>query len=393
MSVCRSSAWDSKIFVGCYWVYANQVSKTAPTGEYLSTGGFMIRGKRNYLPASDLEMGFTVLFCLGEDSVNQRRLENKEIVEEEIIDAKFVDKIKSYADSKPQDKSAEKVKESLDSKCTPMDIEDYLKEEISDHESSEKVQIDASKIEFEDPFERHERKDELRGKKHLSKTERKTMKGIKPEVPSNEPKAKPPVPKQEASKLNKRQQRKLKKAAEKYGEQDPEERAISLALLGAKPLVGLEVKELEMSESEGEVVEVEDSVNLEEFGVPKDVETVHFDDEQDIDALLEEAPSLLEQLVFSPKENETVLFAIPMCAPYSAILKSKHKAKLAPGGGKKGGAAESAVRFFLQHETNENLKKCLENLTLAEVTQVLVSSPKIVSLGGERIKPNKYKKK
>lgn len=27
-----------------------QVSKTAPTGEYLTTGSFMIRGKKNYLP-------------------------------------------------------------------------------------------------------------------------------------------------------------------------------------------------------------------------------------------------------------------------------------------------------------------------------------------------------
>jgi hypothetical protein len=27
-----------------------QVSKTAPTGEYLPTGSFMIRGKKNFLP-------------------------------------------------------------------------------------------------------------------------------------------------------------------------------------------------------------------------------------------------------------------------------------------------------------------------------------------------------
>lgn len=27
-----------------------QVSKTAPTGEYLVTGSFMIRGRKNYLP-------------------------------------------------------------------------------------------------------------------------------------------------------------------------------------------------------------------------------------------------------------------------------------------------------------------------------------------------------
>ncbi len=43
MSVCRSSAWDSKIVTSAWWVYSHQVSKTAPAGEYLVAGGFMIR--------------------------------------------------------------------------------------------------------------------------------------------------------------------------------------------------------------------------------------------------------------------------------------------------------------------------------------------------------------
>ena len=41
-----------------------QVSKSAPTGEYLTTGSFMIRGHKNYLPPAPLIMGFTVLFKL-----------------------------------------------------------------------------------------------------------------------------------------------------------------------------------------------------------------------------------------------------------------------------------------------------------------------------------------
>ncbi|EDO27941.1 predicted protein, partial [Nematostella vectensis] len=38
------------------------VSKTAPTGEYLTTGSFMIRGKKNFLPPCHLIMGFSFLF-------------------------------------------------------------------------------------------------------------------------------------------------------------------------------------------------------------------------------------------------------------------------------------------------------------------------------------------
>ena len=93
MCVCRSQAWDAKVVTSAWWVHpeqvrrggggrggvrrsggamkgisplplclppqsprppaaraARQVSKTAPTGEYLVTGSFMIRGKKNYLP-------------------------------------------------------------------------------------------------------------------------------------------------------------------------------------------------------------------------------------------------------------------------------------------------------------------------------------------------------
>ncbi|CAG8522650.1 6805_t:CDS:10 [Paraglomus occultum] len=68
MSVCMSKAWDAKIVTSAYWVHAEQVSKTAPTGEYLTTGSFMIRGKKNFLPPVQLVYGFGVMFRLDEQS-------------------------------------------------------------------------------------------------------------------------------------------------------------------------------------------------------------------------------------------------------------------------------------------------------------------------------------
>jgi predicted ribosome quality control (RQC) complex YloA/Tae2 family protein len=38
LSVCCSSAWDSKAGMGAWWVNADQVSKSAPAGEYLPAG-------------------------------------------------------------------------------------------------------------------------------------------------------------------------------------------------------------------------------------------------------------------------------------------------------------------------------------------------------------------
>uniref|UniRef100_A0A3Q0S7P6 Ribosome quality control complex subunit NEMF n=1 Tax=Amphilophus citrinellus TaxID=61819 RepID=A0A3Q0S7P6_AMPCI len=77
MAVCYSAAWDAKIVTSAWWVHHHQVSKTAPTGEYLTTGSFMIRGKKNFLPPSYLIMGFGFLFKVDEQSVFRHQGERK----------------------------------------------------------------------------------------------------------------------------------------------------------------------------------------------------------------------------------------------------------------------------------------------------------------------------
>ncbi|KAL6190803.1 hypothetical protein ACLB2K_037197 [Fragaria x ananassa] len=81
-TVCQSAAWDSKMVTSAWWVYPHQVSKTAPTGEYLTVGSFMIRGKKNFLPPHPLIMGFGLLFRLDESSLgshlNERRVRGEE---------------------------------------------------------------------------------------------------------------------------------------------------------------------------------------------------------------------------------------------------------------------------------------------------------------------------
>eukprot|EP00924_Labyrinthula_sp_SR-Ha-C_P008776 snap_masked-scaffold_2-processed-gene-2.10-mRNA-1 protein AED:0.09 eAED:0.10 QI:0/-1/0/1/-1/1/1/0/867 len=65
-AVCRSKSWESKKLNKVYYVFANQVSKTAPSGEYLSVGSFMIRGRKNFVSVNRLEMSFGFLFKLDE---------------------------------------------------------------------------------------------------------------------------------------------------------------------------------------------------------------------------------------------------------------------------------------------------------------------------------------
>uniref|UniRef100_A0A6U1AHC6 NFACT RNA-binding domain-containing protein n=1 Tax=Rhizochromulina marina TaxID=1034831 RepID=A0A6U1AHC6_9STRA len=78
MTVCRSAAWSSKIFANAWWVHASQVSKTAPSGEYLQTGSFMIRGKKNYLSTVPLEMGIALLFRVDDSCLARHMNERRE---------------------------------------------------------------------------------------------------------------------------------------------------------------------------------------------------------------------------------------------------------------------------------------------------------------------------
>jgi hypothetical protein len=85
--IAHSRCWDSKVIVSCYWVNADQVSKTAPTGLYIGTGSFMIRGKRNFLTPSKLELGYTLMFALNEESIAHHIGERKPRVAKEDLEA------------------------------------------------------------------------------------------------------------------------------------------------------------------------------------------------------------------------------------------------------------------------------------------------------------------
>ena len=85
MAVSYSAAWEARIVTSAWWVQHSQVSKTAPTGEYLTTGSFMIRGKKNFLPPCYLMMGFGFMFKLDETCIenhlNERRVRTVEDTE------------------------------------------------------------------------------------------------------------------------------------------------------------------------------------------------------------------------------------------------------------------------------------------------------------------------
>lgn len=116
-TICRSSAWTSRMVTSAWWVESHQVSKTAPTGEYLTVGSFMVRGKKNFLPPSQLEMGLAVFFRLGDDDsvrrhANERRdfalMQLEETDEDSFVDA---DNSSTMANKSTKLVAEEKVKQ------------------------------------------------------------------------------------------------------------------------------------------------------------------------------------------------------------------------------------------------------------------------------------------
>ena len=61
LTAVYSKAWKAGVgAVDVYWVWGGQVSKSAPAGEYLARGAFMVYGKRNYIRNVELKLALGV---------------------------------------------------------------------------------------------------------------------------------------------------------------------------------------------------------------------------------------------------------------------------------------------------------------------------------------------
>ncbi|EGC30763.1 hypothetical protein DICPUDRAFT_40970 [Dictyostelium purpureum] len=300
MTMCYSNAWSAKVVTSAYWVYSHQVSKTAPSGEYLTTGSFMIRGKKNYLPHSQLVMGFGFMFKIDESCIGNHLNERKPLLsgsnnhEDDGDASNNSSEIVTTNDDEKHLRKFERTKLKKEQK-EMKELEELTKLEIKEgggdieeEEEKEEEEIvkpapttktatkpstnDKYKIQlvssFKDGFggddedneddEDEDNKDDDskgRSKGYISAHQRKLMKkGIsleeaetlvkekKEKEKENEPEEKQEKqekkPKNEPQKhLLPSQKNKLKKIKEKYGHQDEEERIERMEILGSADIV------------------------------------------------------------------------------------------------------------------------------------------------------------
>ncbi|XP_073683210.1 ribosome quality control complex subunit NEMF [Garra rufa] len=287
MAVCYSAAWDAKVVTSAWWVHHHQVSKTAPTGEYLTTGSFMIRGKKNFLPPSYLIMGFGFLFKVDDQSVFRHRGERKMKTleeEEEDVTGSAADLLEEGEELLGED-SGNEGEERQESCGTPdetttrenirdedeaeddeqtcdatdrQQAEEEEEENAADEPDEDEISFPDTSISlshlqpnrilqsdaFKQDDSRQENK-ESQGKKHLTAKQRRDMKKKPKQENTDDPEesdSKPPetqsgtqTVKNGAANppLKRGQKNKLKKMKDKYKDQDEEDREMMMKLLGS----------------------------------------------------------------------------------------------------------------------------------------------------------------
>ncbi|RMZ82064.1 hypothetical protein DV737_g2200, partial [Chaetothyriales sp. CBS 132003] len=400
LAVCTSSAWDSKAVMAAWWVNADQVSKTAQTGEYLATGGFMVRGKKNFLPPSQLLLGFGVMWLISEESrVNHgkhRLVKTERIVsgdaealptdtqetsvddtQETSVDDHHVEEANTAQQEVNSEKHADGVENSADNVREQGQENDEAKTNLETTEDSQ-----GENREADDPpsdTEEAERSNPLQPNDHPSGTVRdfgsepddgdNGSEGVEDEgrilplhstvqAPSGTSTPRSSTPSTTTAKnkaVGRGKRSKAKRAAKKYEWQDEEDRQLAMSLLGSNKAA--ERKQVEEEDRVAKQAKMEADRERRRKQHEKKAERereraariergeVIEEGEVDAEQLEQERKehANIDLLVPAAEPGDELIAAVPVVAPWGALGRFKYKVKLQPGGVKKGKAVKEIV--------------------------------------------------
>lgn len=345
MAISYSVAWDAKVVTSAYWVHSDQVSKTAPTGEYLGTGSFMIRGKKNFLPPCHLILGLSFLFRLEEGSIERHRGERRVRTFDE--DGGEEDKMRVMVENEQLEAVNEEEEVEIDLNeeiTTTTESPDAIKSEQASPENSDseenkfpdthikidhgtgKVQVTADpkleRLTSQDvgvpeenviflgddkpyviqPKAGKQKKQQQKGQKGQSK-----QPAVITEVTVGKTKA------ADNSGLKRGQRSKLKKIKEKYKDQDEDERQMRMEILKSDGKTAKEKAERAQEEEQAKIIR----------RMPKQPKPKEAGAEEEDEAPANADVDMLEGLTGQPHDEDELLFAIPVVAPYQTLQNYK----------------------------------------------------------------------
>lgn len=124
----------------------------------------------------------------------------------------------------------------------------------------------------------------------------------------------------------------------------------------------------------------------------------HSDDEDedddgdgDVDKL--EAIDELDKITGCPFPDDELLYAIPVCGPYSSLMRYKFRVKLTPGTAKKGKCCKQAVEVFLSgRDASVDEKYLIKGLTDPEMVAIMIGDVKLSTPGLQVVKQQASRK-
>ncbi|CAL8078375.1 unnamed protein product [Calicophoron daubneyi] len=415
MAVVLSSAWNARVITNAWWVYQNQVSKTAQSGEYLTTGAFVIRGRKNYLPPCQLVYGFGVLFKLDDESSARHRSERRIVPSEETLRPAV--KSDENEGAVETDDSKTFLKEDPDE---PEDAED-----LSPEFPNAQLKLDLARVPTRVKGARNriaDSADPIRFNtlsEDASKRKRSNQQPDKGGAKSH-PSADHPQPSKSAQSihnagpLKRGQKSKLKKIKQKYGEQDDEEREIRMKILqGDAAKVSQHHKRLDAvgfrtfdsqegsdddADKQSSSSDEAQSSELSPLNSQSDISHVpaaflkpvpeQKREAERNDSLVERLGKcrildegwfpILNTLTGQPDEEDVLLYALPVCAPYSTLANYKFKVKLTPGTSKRGKAVKTTLNAFaMGSSTTAREKELIRALKEEDVSRNFLNFVKL----------------
>ncbi|XP_061394100.1 ribosome quality control complex subunit NEMF homolog [Musca vetustissima] len=368
MAISYSVAWDAKVVTNAYWVRSDQVSKTAPTGEYLGTGSFMIRGKKNFLPSCHLIMGLTLLFKLEDSFIEKHRGERKVRTfeeEREHGEHHITTENEKLEDVEEVEVELEEEDESSHSEFPDIQVKVEHDTGRITINNEEKTNVNEEKNRKEQATSKEQKdeeeeatiiaavpsrkKQQMNAKKRKEEKERKTQQQ-QIQTQSSE------TADNRNNQAKRGQKGKLKKIKSKYKDQDEEERQLRMEILksaGKKTNAPSSDPKLEEC-----ALALKNAKPKQQNFEPKPTQENNDDDDGD-DKNTGADVDMIDSLTGQPYEDDELLFVIPMIAPYQSIQNYKYKVKLTPGTGKRGRAAKTALTMFGKDKMCTNREKDL----------------------------------
>ncbi|KAL6854024.1 hypothetical protein J3F83DRAFT_770835 [Trichoderma novae-zelandiae] len=386
LSVCTSEAWDSKAGMGAWWVNADQVSKTTPSGDILPAGDFTVQGKKNYLPPTQLLLGLGFAFKISEQSkgkhLKHRVHDGRSSIAAETATAgedevQNTDEVDDLEDS---DAESEGNQPGHDERANPLQssgVEEEAAGDAADKLSAVKISDQPSNEETTLPPGNAADREQGEGANDADANEERDddeEDEVTPSEPATEV-SEAPTRASDTTSLatgassaatqkrgqKRGQKAKARKMAQKYKDQDEEDRATAEALIGAT--VGRQRAEAEAAARAQRQAELEamkerrraqHERKQKEVAEQEELRRTMLNEGLDVqDPDEAEKATNLDTLVGTPLAGDEILEVIPVCAPWSALVRFKYKVKLQPGSVKKG----KAIKEVLERLKTDSARK------------------------------------